>query len=112
MLKKESSYRLNHLLPIFLIGLMTHSFAVQAESREDYKCFVDTNFRQGILHFSWYPSKANQYQRTLVGTKMPPQRHTNGMALYIKKVHECVKNSEQFVSSEARMLEEPLIGQG
>lgn len=110
MLKKESSYRLKRLLPIFLVGLMTHSFAAQAESRENYKCFVDTSLGQGILHFSWYPSKANQYQRRLVGTKMPPQRHTNGMALYVKKVHECVKSSELFISGKARMLEEPLEG--
>lgn len=98
------------LLALFAAGLLTAP--LQAEPREDYKCFIDTNKGQTLVRFSWQPSMAPQYMKALVGSELPALPHTDGKPMLVKRVYECVKREEAFATSQGRTLERssPMAG--
>lgn len=84
--------------------------SIQAKSpvdmpRENYKCYLDTNWIPQIGYFSWYPKDTRKNLAGLPGQKLPKSPMSRNRPLYIKKVIECVPETEDFSSTKAKKLE-------
>uniref|UniRef100_Q0HXK2 Uncharacterized protein n=1 Tax=Shewanella sp. (strain MR-7) TaxID=60481 RepID=Q0HXK2_SHESR len=90
---------------LLLWGLQWPAMAAEKEKRQDYKCYLETNQGAKLMRFSWFESKAEQYQLSLPGTKLPRLPRDKPIALYAKTVLECVKNTESFTLEEAKQAE-------
>ena len=95
----------NKLILLLLLACSVMAGPLQAEPREDYKCFIDTNKGQVLVRFSWQPSKAPKYKKQLLGSQLPALPHTDGKPMLVKRVYECVKKEDAFSTSQGRMLE-------
>ncbi|BAJ01144.1 TapY2 family type IVa secretion system protein [Shewanella violacea] len=95
-----------------LVMMLCSSATLAQESREEYKCHLMTNQGDRLLRFSWFPSRADKYMAQLPGTKLADLGFYSGIPLYVKDVLECVRFSERFNSSQARVIDEEMVGQG
>lgn len=73
--------------------------------REDYKCYLETNWTPQIGYFSWFPQDTRKNLAGLPGQKLPKTPMSRYRALYIKSVIECVSLADDFTNTKARKLE-------
>lgn len=89
---------------VLLLATCSGVWADDAAKVDTFKCYLETTLGKGIYNFSWnvadtYKQIYNIPGTSLVAPELP------GARVVAKKVHECVQQNKQFVSSKARELD-------
>lgn len=93
-----------------VVVLSITSTTVQANNksdvaRQDFKCYLDTNWTPQIGYFSWHAKNTRKNIAGLAGQKLPKTLMSRNRTLYIKSVIECVPLEKTFSNTKARKLE-------